>query len=117
MKLCALTLGLLLIVAGMAFGADIDGKWTGKVAGMDGNEMEINYTFKAEGAKLTGSTASPDGQQIQIVDGKIEGNNISFAVPFGEMKMEMKGVVSGSQLKLSMDMMGTPMEFSLKKAQ
>jgi hypothetical protein len=117
MKLCALTLGLMFLVAGMALAADIDGKWVGKIAGMDGNEMELNYTFKAEGATLTGFTTGPDGNKIDIQDGKIDGNNISFALAFGEMKMEMKGVVAGDQLKISMDMMGTPMEFTLKKAQ
>ena len=117
MKRFALTVAAVLLVAGIAFGADIDGKWTGKIAGMDGNEIELNYTFKAEGTKLTGFTASPDGQQIEIQDGKVEGSNISFSLPFGKMKMEMKGVVSGNELKLSMDMMGTPMEFTLKKAQ
>ena len=32
------------------------------------------------------------------------------------MKMEFKGVLSGDDLKLSMDMMGQPMEFNLKRA-
>ena len=54
---------------------------------------------------------------MEIQDGKIDGNNISFSLAFGEMKMEMTGVVSGNELKLSMDMMGTPMEFTLKKGQ
>lgn len=117
MKRFALTVAAVLLVAGIAFGADIDGKWTGKIAGMDGNEMEISYTFKAEGTKLTGFTPTPDGQKMEIQDGKIDGNNISFSLAFGEMKMEMTGVVSGNELKLSMDMMGTPMEFTLKKGQ
>jgi hypothetical protein len=117
MKRCVLTLGLMLIVAGLAFGADIDGKWTGKIAGQDGNDMVINYTFKADGAKLTGTTMppGPDAKETAIQDGKIDGNNISFAIAFGEMKMEMKGVLSGDTLKISMDMMGTPMEFTLNK--
>ena len=51
---------------------------------------------------------------------KIDGNNISFSVSFDmggqEMKMEFKGVLSGDNLKLSMDMMGQPMDFNLKRA-
>ena len=65
----------------------------------------------------------PDGapaKPIAIKDGKINGNNISFSVSMDmmgqEMKMDYKGVLSGDTLKLSIDMMGTPMEFSLKKA-
>ncbi len=125
MKYCALTFVVgLFFVAGLAFGADIDGKWAGEIDGMDGNKMQISYTFKAEGATLTGTTAAPGpegGQKaIPIKDGKIDGNNISFSitVDFGgqEMKMDYKGVLSGDTLKLTMDMMGQPMDFMLKRA-
>jgi hypothetical protein len=119
MRICALTIGLLL-VTGIAFGADVDGKWTGSIAGMDGNNMTIGYTFKADGATLTGTTKGMDGKDIAIKDGKINGNNISFSVTFDfggqEMKMEYKGVVSADQIKLTFDMMGQPSEIILKKA-
>ena len=118
MRNCILVLGLIL-VASMAFAAPIDGKWVGEIQGMDGSPTKISYTFKADGNTLTGSTASPDGKETAIKDGKIDGNNISFSISFDmggqEMKMEMKGVLSGDDLKLSMDMMGQPMDFTLKK--
>ena len=72
---------------------------------------------------LTGSTKAPgpDGKDTPIKDGKIDGNNISFSISFDmggqEMKMEFKGVLSGDDLKLSMDMMGQPMEFNSQKSQ
>ena len=117
MKFWALALGMMLLFAGLAICADIDGKWTGKMAGGPGGDMEINYTFKADGAKLTGSTTGPDGTKNDITDGKIDGNKISFTVsPMPEFKMEMKGTLTGDTLKLSMDMMGQPMEIILKKA-
>lgn len=127
MRFCALAAGLLLVVAGLAFGADIDGKWEGKIAGPDGGEgFPISYTFKAQGTTLTGEMPGmpgPDGspaKPILIKDGKIDGNNISFSVVFDmggqEMKTDYKGVLSGDTLKLSFDMMGSPMEFTLKKA-
>jgi hypothetical protein len=115
---CLIVLGMIL-VAGAAFAADIDGKWAGEVPGMDGSPMKINYTFKADGDKLTGSTTSPDGKEMAIKDGKISGNNISFNIAFDmggqEMKIDMKGVLSGDTLKMTMDMMGQPMEINLKK--
>ena len=120
MKNCILVLGLIL-VASMAFAAPIDGKWAGEIPGMDGNAMKLSYNFKADGATLTGSTTGPDGKELAIKDGKIDGDKISFTVTidFGgqEMKMEYKGVLSGDTLKLTLDMMGQPMEFTLKKAQ
>jgi len=127
MKVCALTAALFLMVAGMAFGADIDGTWTGTIQGPDGGQaFPISYTFKAEGTTLTGTMPGmpgPDGapaKPIAIKDGKINGNNISFVVVMDmmgqEMKMDYKGVLSGETLKLTLDMMGNPMEFTLKKA-
>jgi len=119
MKYCAFAVGLVL-VAGFAFGADVDGKWTTSIAGMDGNNITIGYTFKADGATLTGTTTGPDGKEIAIKNGKIDGSNISFVVviDFGgqEMKFEYKGVVSPDQIKLTTEMMGQPMEMTLKKA-
>ena len=120
MKLWALAAVLLLVVSGLAFGADIDGKWTGSIAGPDGNGMPVNYTFKAEGTTLTGFTTGPDNSQVPLKNGKIDGNNISFSISFDmggqEMKMDFKGVLSGDQLKLTYDMMGQPAELVLKRA-
>jgi hypothetical protein len=111
---CLIVLGLIL-VAGFAFAAPIDGKWVGDFQGMN-----INYTFKADGDKLTGATTSPDGKEMAIKDGKINGNNISFSISFDmggqEMKIEMKGLLSGDDLKLSMDMMGQATDIPLKRA-
>lgn len=119
MRYFALAAGILLLT-GVVFAADVDGKWTGKIPGFDGNDITINYTFKAEGNTLTGSTTGPDGNQIPIKNGKIEGNNISFSISFDfggqEMKIDYKGVVSADQIKLTFDMMGQPAEIVLKRA-
>ncbi len=119
MRNCLIALGLILI-ASFAFAAPIDGKWVGEIQGMDGSPTKISYTFKADGDKLTGTTTSPDGKEMAIKDGKINGNNISFSIAFDmggqEMKMDMKGVLNGDDLKLSMDMMGQPFDIPLKRA-
>jgi hypothetical protein len=127
MKVCTITAVLLMLLTGLAYAADIDGTWTGTIQGPDGGQgFPISCTFKADGTTLTGTMPGmpgPDGapaKPIAIKDGKISGNNISFSVAMDmmgqEMKMDYKGVLSGDTLKLSIDMMGTPMEFSLKKA-
>lgn len=74
----------LMPVAGFAFVAPIDGKWVGDFQGMN-----ISYIFKADGDKLTGATTSPDGKEIAIKDGKINGNNISFSI--FEMPIDITG--------------------------
>jgi hypothetical protein len=107
----------LLFVAGVAFGADVDGKWDGTIPGM---EIPVSYTFKADGATLTGTSSGPENTTIPIKDGKIDGNKISFTVTidFGgqEMKMQYTGVVSPDKIVLTLDMMGQPTEIVVKKA-
>jgi hypothetical protein len=93
---------IFMLVAGMAFAAGIDGKWEGEIQGMGGEPMKISYTFKADGATLTGTTKGMDGNDIEITEGKIEGNNFSYSVDFGMgMPMKFKGVLKGDQIELT----------------
>jgi len=122
MKKIVLGTAFIMLVACFSFGADVDGKWTTEMPGMDGSPMVLNYTFKADGDKLTGSTG-PEGMGMDspISEGKIDGKNISFVVEidFGGMDMRMtyKGTIEGNEIKLNMDMgMGEPMQMTLKKA-
>jgi hypothetical protein len=115
MKIFTFVVGLLLL-AGFAFAADIDGKWAGTITGMD---MQIEFTFKADGNTLTG-THIVNGQSTAIKEGKIDGNNISFIVTLDmggqESKIPHKGVISGDQIKMTYDMAGQAGEIILKKA-
>jgi hypothetical protein len=81
----ALILALLLWAA-PAMAADVDGKWAGTVS-TPGGDFPVTFEFKADGTKLTGTTMSPDGGSVNIKDGKIDGNKISFGVSldFGGM--------------------------------
>ena len=115
---------LLVIVAAMlmaavpALAADVDGKWSGSIAGPAG-DFQINFTFKADGASLTGSTTGMDGSEIPLKDGKIDGKNISFnvTIDFGGMAFTIpyKGIVEPEEIKLTGDFGGMPFEFVVKK--
>jgi hypothetical protein len=106
----------ILLWAGFAFGADIDGKWAGEIVGQN---MPISFTFKADGTTLTGVHVV-NGQETAIKDGKIEGNNISFTVTLDmggqEAKIPHKGVLSGNEIKMTYEMMGQSGEILLKRA-
>ena len=102
---------MLLMAVSVAFGADIDGKWTGKYDAGMGEPMDMEYTFKADGATLTGTTIGGfDGEQIPIKNGKIDGKKISFSITIDmmgqEMTLDYTGELSGDQLKLEFDMGG-----------
>jgi hypothetical protein len=90
--------------------------------------------LKAEGAKLTGTLTQPafgrggggapaEPTPTPITNGKVDGNNISFDVTretqMGSMTTSYKGVVNGSEMKLTstMDRGGQPVtqEMTAKK--
>jgi len=108
----------LVLVCAPAFAANVDGDWTGPIDSPNG-PVQMNYTFKADGAKLTGTTTGPDGAKLVIKDGKIDGANISFAVDvdFGGTAMTLKytGVVAADSVALSMDFQGQPVNITVKK--
>jgi hypothetical protein len=113
MKYFSFFVGFMLL-AGFALAADIDGKWAGEIVGQN---MQIAFTFKAEGTTLTGIHIV-NGQETPIKDGKIDGNNISFMVTLdlgGETKISHKGTISGDQIKMTYEMMGQPGEILLKR--
>lgn len=118
MKFYAALAGLVLLTVS-AFAADVDGKWAGSMTTPMG-DIPVGFTLKADGAKLTGSTTGPDGTDIAIKDGKIDGANISFTVTFdfGGMPFTLtyKGVVSADNIKFNIDAAGMPIEVVVKKA-
>ncbi|HEX4136623.1 MAG TPA: hypothetical protein VHY84_18580 [Bryobacteraceae bacterium] len=118
MKLFA-GLATLLLLTVSAFAADVDGKWAGTVSTPMG-DIPVGFTFKADGATLTGTTTGVDGADVAIKEGKIDGANISFTVTldFGGMPFTLayKGVVAKDSIKFTVDAAGMPMEVTVKKA-
>jgi hypothetical protein len=114
-------LALALITVVQAAGADVSGKWTAQVPGRNGQTREQTFTFKADGEKLTGSVSGMQGNQMDISDGKISGNDISFSVTMNmngnEMKMSYKGTVSGDEIKFTRSREGSDQkqEFTAKR--
>lgn len=105
--------------------ADVTGKWVAQVPGREGQTNETTITLKAEGDKLTGTISGRQGD-TPISEGKVSGDDISFAVsretPNGTFKMVYKGKVSGDEIKFTRNMEGgqgggrPPVEFTAKRA-
>jgi len=75
----------LLLTASLVSAGEVNGTWTWSAPGRDGGaERVTKLTLKAEGAKLTGKIVAPGrngaGAETAISDGKVDGDNISFAV-------------------------------------
>lgn len=101
-----LMLSLLALFAVTAVAADVNGKWIAQIPGRDGTPQEQTFTFKASGSTVTGAISSPRGDQ-EISEGKISGDDLSFAVvrKFNDMEMRSnyKGKVSGNEIKFIME--------------
>lgn len=116
-----LTPALALLLSVAAFAADVSGKWTAEVAGRNGQTRTQNFTFKAEGAKLTGSVGGPQGD-TPIADGKVDGDKISFTVTRefngNTMKMNYTGTLAGDEIKMKSTREGADrvQEFTAKRA-
>ena len=119
MLLPVLVTFVLVVAAVPARAADVDGKWSGSLDTPMG-AVQVGFNFKAEGPALTGTTTGPDGSEVPIKNGKIDGDKISFVVTidFGGMTFDLNytGVVGADTTKLTIDIMGMPLSFEVKKA-
>jgi hypothetical protein len=118
MLLPVLVTFVLVLAAVPARAADVDGKWSGSLDTPMG-AVQVGFNFKADGATLAGTTTGPDGAEVAIKNGKIDGDKISFVVTidFGGMMFDLNytGVVSADTAKLTIDIMGMPLQFEIKK--
>lgn len=113
------TIALAALTLWVSFAADIDGKWTGQVQGRNGPQTQT-LMLKADGNTLTGTVEGGRGGPVDITNGKVDGNNVSFSVvrEFGDNKItqEFKGMLAGGELKLTISGgRGEPREVSYKK--
>lgn len=116
-------LGLLFSVATIVAvqAADVTGKWTAQVPGRGGQTRETTFTFKQDGEKLTGSMTGMQGD-IEIADGKVAGDDLSFAVTLNfqgnEVKLLYKGKVKGDEIAFTRTREGSDQtqEFVAKRA-
>ena len=111
-------LTLLFTLGIAAFAADISGSWSADVPGRQGTQP-TTFNFKVDGNKLTGTVTNARGE-TPIVDGKIDGDKISFSqkLEFGgnSMTIMYKGMVSGSEIKFTREREGgQPQEFVAKR--
>jgi hypothetical protein len=80
--------GALALFALPALAADsLTGKWSGTVQGGQGNDVPLVFDLKADGMKVTGTVTVTGGAAggmpaTAITDGKIEGDKVSFKLPF-----------------------------------
>jgi len=108
MKKLMFTFLVLFLGTVFSYAADIDGKWKTSFAGPDGGEgMEIVFTFKADGEKLSGSVTTPMGE-MQFDNGKITGKEFFFDVDMNGSAIKHKGVIDGDTIKMKVEGLDGP---------
>ncbi|WP_207422879.1 hypothetical protein [Desertivirga brevis] len=106
MKKVFISMTLVVAAMCMSFVSDLTGVWKGTVKVPSGEDVEITYHLKAEGEKLTGVITAATGDEIDIQEGQIKGNDFSFKLDFGSNNvLQAKGklyadsIVVKSQIK------------------
>jgi len=81
---------------------DVTGTWTGTMDGGNGG-FQLSFTFKQDGAKLTGTVQGSQGDPIAISEGKIDGDKLSFNVSFNGITIVHEGTLNaaGDEIKLT----------------
>jgi hypothetical protein len=115
--LCVLTLA--------AVAADVSGKWTYEQQGRNG-ATTATLTLKVSGSTLTGSLDGGRGGPVDISDGKVDGNSITFSVKRSmggnDVVTPYKGTLDGDTLNLEFMRPGrggaepTPVKVAAKRA-
>ena len=119
---------LFLALSALLGAADtLTGKWAGSfdVEMGDGQTMKGRFTLSLtqDGSTLKGQVGPEDGQQSDIVDGKVDGNHITFAsqtegplmkfdlhLEEGHLRGLAQGDMEGSTIKAKLDVTRAPAE-------
>ncbi len=98
---CLFALSLIVCLA-LSCPVDVAGKWSGDITIMS-RTGKIALELKVDGKVLTG-TATIEGRDSKILDGKVEADALSFGLDTGAHdapRLEFAGKVDGEKMKLS----------------
>ena len=101
MKKCLLSMIAVLVLTPpvSVAAAPIEGAWTAKVPTPNGQaNFDVVFTFRMDGSKLTGTAALGGGQPYDLVNTKISGGTIAFAID-GE-PAQYAGTLVGDEIKM-----------------
>ena len=108
---------LVLAVCGILFClivADTNGKWSGYID-YNGSDIPLNYNFKSEGGKLTGTSETPFGIN-EILEGKVEKDVMTFKVNLNGELVKHTGKIYPDSINLKIDYQGSEFSTTLKRS-
>ena len=118
-KFVCTAIASLALFATSVLGADLTGKWSAEYEGRNGQKRTQVFNLKSEGETLTGTVSGFQGQEMQIEEGKVTGEEVSFSVTMNfngnTRKQEYKGKIVGDQLQLKTGQGDRAREITAKK--
>src|SRR5215472_3377043 len=105
MKRALLLTGLLALMTTLLTAADLTGKWTGQFD-FNGQAVPLTFDLKSDGAALTGRVNGLPTENIELKDGKIDGNTVTFSAVTdyqgNAVKLVFTGKISENQIDMTM---------------
>ncbi len=93
-----------MIVAVVASATDITGNWKADLQTPQGT-VQVSYTFKQNGETLTGTWQAARSPTIEISEGKVSGDQVSFVVKMGanaDITFAHEGKIAGDEIQFTM---------------
>ncbi len=87
--------------AATAMAAGVTGTWTAQTTTPDGSSFQLTFTFKQDGAALTGTVQGPGGDPMTISNGKVDGDKFSFDDSFNGITIHHDCTVDGDTIKMT----------------
>jgi len=72
-------------ILSVAFAVDLGGKWSGEMT-VTGRTRKFTMALRVEGPKLLG-TIGDETERVELIDGRVNGNEIAFGIPSGAKDM------------------------------
>ena len=111
-------IALTAITALAAIVGNIDGKWAGYLQAGNRN-IPLSCVFKANGTTLAGTFATPAGEDVEISDGRIDGDRLSFNLVVERngkpVTIHYTGKMSWPHLRLTESFEGRTVDMELHK--
>ena len=106
---------LLLYAAACVMAADLSGTWTGLIPARNNEVQDVTFRLVQKGDSLTGKLYR-DTTSVPVLDGKVEGDRISFRVESEEqvgnifvvIKYSFTGSIKGTEIELTREREANP---------
>jgi hypothetical protein len=99
--LCICAAFAMTISAATATAAGVTGTWTAETTTPDGSSFQLTFTFKVDGATLTGTVQGPGGDPMAISNGKVDGDKFTFDDSFNGITIHHDCTVDGDTIKMT----------------